>query len=318
MMLSATNRAHQAHSQRQWHEVELQPELVEDIVPVSIREASVSVSAGKRKVQFASTSTVCVETVHKTSNLPGPIGDLCSTLGSAKAMSPPAPQDNLGYILNESSTARYNMRLLRCIEQDIDLYSLQDILSGSNGVQTSAELSRRDRLYLAAVLACGVLQLHGSWLKQQWGTRDVLFAGATPHGSVAFEHPYLVWPVSSSCTYESVDAPTSNRIQNEILLPLAIALIELSLGRTMSALRRMEDHDPIEAQMHFNTATRVLRNVYCESGSNYGDVVKECLYWSRNKGERFEDPQFDESVFDTVVSPLLKDFDYFEGVTHMR
>ncbi|KAL3438884.1 hypothetical protein BDV09DRAFT_191590 [Aspergillus tetrazonus] len=48
MMLSAANRAHQAHSQRQWHEVELQPELVEDTVPVSIREASVSVSAGKR------------------------------------------------------------------------------------------------------------------------------------------------------------------------------------------------------------------------------------------------------------------------------
>ncbi|KAL4765920.1 uncharacterized protein BDW70DRAFT_155573 [Aspergillus foveolatus] len=293
-MLSAANRAHQAHSQRQWHEVELQPELVEDTVPVSIREASVSVSAGKRSVQFASTSTVCVETVHKAPHIAGPTGDLCSTLSSVKVMSLPAPQDNLGYILNQSSTASYNMRRLRCIERDIDLYSLQDILSGSSGVQASAELSRRDRLYLAAVLACGVLQLHGSWLKQEWGTRDVLFAGRTPHGSVAFEHPYLVWPVSSSCTYESVDASTSNRIKNEILLPLAIALIELSLGRTISALRRMEDHDPIEAQMHFNTATRVLRNVYCESGSNYGEVVKECLYWSRNKGERFDDPQFDE------------------------
>ncbi|KAL3438885.1 hypothetical protein BDV09DRAFT_79776 [Aspergillus tetrazonus] len=86
----------------------------------------------------------------------------------------------------------------------------------------------------------------------------------------------------------------------------------------MSALRRMEDHDPIKAQMHINTATGVLQNVYCESGSTYGDVVKECLYWSRNKGERFEDPQFDQSVFDMVVSPLLRDFDYFEGVSHMR
>ncbi|KAL4740622.1 hypothetical protein BDV11DRAFT_90113 [Aspergillus similis] len=165
IMLSA-NRSHQAHSKRQWHEVELQPELAEDTVPVSIQEASMSVSAGKRKVQFASTSTVCVETVHKAPILPGPISDLCSTLGNVKAMSPPAPQDSLVYILNQSSTARYNMRLLRCIEQDIDLYSLQDILCGpnspGNGVQASAELSRRDRLYLAAVLACGVLQLHGS------------------------------------------------------------------------------------------------------------------------------------------------------------
>ncbi|KAL4745451.1 hypothetical protein BDW72DRAFT_198613 [Aspergillus terricola var. indicus] len=233
-----------------------------------------------------------------------------------------AHRDALGYILNQPSNARYNMRLLRCIEQDIDLCSLQDILAGSDCLgrpgQSSDELSRRDRLYLAAVLACGVLQLHGSWLKQQWGTRDVLFARDAPHGSVAFDHPYLVWPVSSSCTYNGVSPSTSNRIQNEVLLPLAIALIELSLGKPISALYRQEDRDSDESQVKFNTATRVLRNVYCESGSNYGDVVRECLYWSRNKGERFEDPQFDESVFDTVVSPLLKDFDYFEGVSQIR
>ncbi|KAL4912144.1 hypothetical protein BDW62DRAFT_206747 [Aspergillus aurantiobrunneus] len=320
MLLSAANKAQHMHTQ--WHEVELQPETVVPTVPVGVQEKSMSVPEGKRRVQFASTSssstTLCVETVHNKPDDPGLIADLCSTLGTFGGMSPNTQQDVVGYVLNQPSDARYNMRLLRSVEQDLNLHSLQDILAGSMPVHGSDELSRRDRLYLAAVLACGVLQLHGSWLKQQWGTKDVLFARDPRYGFTVFDHPYLLWPVTGLPTYDNPTNSSGNRIQNEILLPLAVALIELSLGKTISALYRADDQDPVEPQIHFNTATRVLRNVYCESGSNYGDVVKECLYWSRNKGERFEDPQFDESVFDTVVSPLLKDFDYFEGVSQMR
>jgi hypothetical protein len=102
---------------------------------------------------------------------------------------------------------------------------------------------------------------------------------------------------------------------NCILFPLALALIELSLGRAICSLARPGDEGPSEEDSQFNTAARLLREVYCESGSSYGDVVKECLYWSKSQGDGFEDPHFDESVFDTVVSPLLKDFDYFDGIS---
>jgi hypothetical protein len=189
-------------------------------------------------------------------------------------------QEPIGYVLNESSDVRYNIRLLHSIEQDIKLHSLQEILAGSASsltasVQGSDELSRRDRLYLAAVLACAVLQLHGTWLKQQWGTKDILFAENPEHGYTMFDHPYLVWQTigpsrahSDNSILSEYTASGGHRIQNEILLPLAVALIELSLGKTISALYRQEDKDPSESQLHFNTATRVLRNVYCESGSN--------------------------------------------------
>lgn len=90
------------------------------------------------------------------------------------------------------------------------------------------------------------------------------------------------------------------------------------MGKTISALYRFEDYGPNEREMHFNTATWVFRFVYGESGMNYGDVVKQCLYWPRGTDESFEDPRFVESIFDTVVSPLLKDFDYFEGVPQMH
>ncbi|GAM43808.1 hypothetical protein TCE0_060r18922 [Talaromyces pinophilus] len=321
LMISAASRSRQTYSGEEWHEVELQPESITNTVPINIPESPLSTSRGKRKVQFATTSTtICVETVHKAPA--NRIDDLCYTLGSVSATNTALQEGTIRYIFDHSDDEQYHMRLLRKVDQGINLCSLQDILSASNSsatpIQGSDELSRRDRLYLAAVLACGVLQLYGSWLKRQWGTKDVLFAQDSHHGFTNFEHPYLAWRVSNSNNYVSAIPSTSNRIYNEILLPLAVALIELSLGKTISALYRSEDHGPTERERHFNTATRVLRFVYCESGMNYGDVVKQCLYWPRDKGERFEDPRFDESIFDTVISPLLRDFDYFEGVSQMH
>ncbi|KAL2814446.1 hypothetical protein BJX63DRAFT_199153 [Aspergillus granulosus] len=328
MMLSMSNKTQLLHSQTLWQEVEFQAELVEESVPANLTDAAkVSVVAqGKSKVQFATPSptTVCVESAHKAPTHSLAIGDLCSTLGGAKAPDPSLGYETVGHMLNQTSDARYNMRLLRNITEDFNLYSLWGILSSQSAIdaltpiQGSVEVSRQDRLYLAAVLACSILQIHGSWLKQGWGTKDVFFAQDPQRGSTQFDHPYLVWPVVGTKAHQDSSIAGRQRVQNEILLPLAIALIELSLGRTIHSLYRVEDEAPDESQISFNTASRVLKNVYCESGSNYGDVVKECLYWSRSKGECFEDPQFDESVFDIVVTPLLKDLDYFEGVVPMR
>jgi hypothetical protein len=105
------------------------------------------------------------------------------------------------------------------------------------------------------------------------------------------------------------------QITNYILFPLALALIELSLGRAICTLARPGDGDASDEVSQFNTAARLLRDVYGESGSSYGDVVKECLYWFKSQGDGFEDPHFDISVFDIIVSPLLKDFDYFDVIS---
>lgn len=101
------------------------------------------------------------------------------------------------------------------------------------------------------------------------------------------------------------------------LFPLAMALIELSLGQTISALYRPEDRDATDDLTQLKITARVLPAVYRESGSNYGDVVKECLYWSNSKGVAFEDDKFEESVFESVVSPLIKDLAYFEGLSRV-
>lgn len=103
-------------------------------------------------------------------------------------------------------------------------------------------------------------------------------------------------------------------MSNEIIFPFALVLIELSLGSSILSLILPQDEGSSEQETLFNAATRLLhRKVYMTSGLGYGDVVKECLYWSRGGG--FDDPRFDESVFDIVVSPLHKDFNYFVGTS---
>ncbi|KAF5015056.1 hypothetical protein F66182_13749, partial [Fusarium sp. NRRL 66182] len=195
LMISATSKVRQSSTGEEWHEIELQPELIKNTIPVDISENSLSITGGKRRVQFAASSTtICVEAVHTAPT--GHIDDLCYTLGSA------VQEDAIRYILDHSEDEQYHMRLLRKVDQAFNLCSLQDIISGSTSlakpVHGSDELSRRDRLYLAAVLSCAVLQLYGSWLKRQWGTKDVLFAQDSHHRSTNFEHPYLVWRISDS------------------------------------------------------------------------------------------------------------------------
>jgi hypothetical protein len=287
-------------------------------------------SAWTPKVHFADMKTKCEEDIHKTPRPRGtPISSLCSTFHEVDMADPHTKSDSIGYIFGEQTAddTRYYMSVIHSIRDEIHLRSLQDTLLGSPSlpgfpIQSSDELSRRDRLYLATLLACNVLQLHGTWLQKKWRTQDILFIQHPASKNSQFEHPYLLQRVFGApqmhlngSTSEVYEGTNRRQISNNILFPLALALIELSLGRAICTLHGPEDQDSSEEVLYFNTATRLLKSVYWESGSNYGDVVNACLYWSRSKGDSFEDPHFDESVFDTIIAPLLKDFDYFEGLS---
>jgi hypothetical protein len=109
-----------------------------------------------------------------------PIPDFCSMLCQICA------NDNskkyLGSILDEpSASCRYCFYLLEKHEKDMETQSLRDMLSsslhpmGSHIGLLTCFFSRRDRLFLAAIIASNVLQFHGTWLKSYWRSRDILF-----------------------------------------------------------------------------------------------------------------------------------------------
>lgn len=87
--------------------------------------------------------------------------------------------------------------------------------------------------------------------------------------------------------------------------------MELSLCQTIAALRAPEDLDPDEDTADLKTASRVLKYVYDESGTRYGDVVGKCVFWPGGREAKLDDEDFQETVFSTVVSSLLEDFEHF-------
>ncbi|KAL4736723.1 hypothetical protein BDV11DRAFT_172652 [Aspergillus similis] len=170
-----------------------------------------------------------------------------------------------------------------------------------------------DRLHLATRLAWSVLQFHGNWLREHWRTRDILFpreTGGTNSQNQTFLHPCLSWRVSSK---DATSPGPSSAIASKVLFPLALALIELSLCRSFSALKRPEDENPEEVVTLLKTANRCISSVSEESGERYGMVVRRCLHWSETKETDPDDEQFRAAFCKSVVAPLMDVMAAFDG-----
>lgn len=92
-----------------------------------------------------------------------------------------------------------------------------------------------------------------------------------------------------------------------------MTLIELSLCRTITALRIAEDENPDEEVVLLKTVNRCLDHVYMESGTRYGDVVQQCLSWSHTRETNLDNVEFQDTVFRHIISPLLDDVEDFDG-----
>ncbi|CRL19691.1 unnamed protein product [Penicillium camemberti] len=329
MIASPPENCSSTKNKRRWHEIKVQIDQ-----SAQLRCTSGDCNTGlqsldrRSKARFELPKAKCVEKVQSTpTTLDASSAGLCSALDQVNVTPLRSSSESIDYIFGDKTTETgYYSSLVRTIQEEMHLRSLQETLIGSpynpnSPIQHPEELNRRDRIYLATQLACSLLELHGTWLKHHWGTNDIFFLSGKTSQHSQYERPYLLRTGlnapeadANGSTYRRHDDQNSSRQSNTTLFPLALALTELSLGKAISTLRRPEDGEASEDISILNTVTRLLRTVYVESGSNYGDVVKECLYWSQSKGDGFEDPYFDESVFDTIVAPLLKDYDYFKGL----
>ncbi|KIX08475.1 uncharacterized protein Z518_03131 [Rhinocladiella mackenziei CBS 650.93] len=316
-----------------WEEVETVPVLLDAPSATqkgvsSSHRAVCQRSADDRKVQFATTNvTTTLQSLPwpEVHDVPPelPISDFCSLLLSATGKL----RSYLGSISDESdSSCRYSFYLMEKHENSVETLSLEDLLSsslhpvGSHAARLAFLFTRRDRLFLAATLASSVLQFHGSWLKSCWRSRDILFPKPNGSSKSFVDHPYLSGhEVSKPTTAEPATRTMANAlIRSEVLFPLGLVLVELSLCQSISALRMPEDEDTVEAIANFKTASRVLDQVYSESGFRYGDVVNKCLFWSEIRNSTADDEEFQLLVFQNIVSPLVEDLRDFEGKARIR
>ncbi|KAL4899991.1 hypothetical protein BDW74DRAFT_162482 [Aspergillus multicolor] len=309
-----------------WTDVEFEPCELEANQVCSVMHVE-ETTASLKKLQISQSQRVRFNIPrvtdkgrNQTSNLP-PIENICSMLSHSEKQ--PLKQGTLGFIVCEpGSTKRYNLHLIKCHSQAVPLQTLQQALPRS---------SRRDRLYIAAGLARGVVQYHGNWLKAHWDSSDIhLMANDDDGGYLTSEIVYLSWSlkmqqaeISPGDRDEHPSTGRSPLIRNQILFPLALALTELSIGKSIASLRQPRDeqgNNNDENSIRFNTACRLLQNVYRESGSNYGDAVHSCLFWPGAEPRSgintlcFEDEKFEGKVFSTGVTPLLRDLAHFDDL----
>ena len=255
----------------------------------------------------------------------GPINDICTAVHEHCGI-----RKRIGFLTDESvGQHRHNVYFLgEKVRQGVDPKSLEYFLQMRQR-SSGFKLSRRDRLYIAVVLASSVLQLDGTlWLKTQWRSGDILFLPLEDRKASApgvdFAHPYVSWKVSpkdanTALTADSSRTTVAHRIPCEVLFVLGITLTELCFGQTIHHMRDPGDVDETEVMTNFNTACRLIDDVYGESGIRYGDVVRKCLKCPPDvRDASLDNEEFQEAVFESIVTPLRQDFEDFNGGSWIR
>ncbi|OQD62610.1 hypothetical protein PENPOL_c011G04151 [Penicillium polonicum] len=296
-----------------WCEIEAESDPIQSSVD-TLNQDKVPFAKKKAKVQFAfDTSSEDKSPMMSDMSSVPPIVDICSTLSTVGTSGETnAP---IGFISDENH--RHNMYYVRKLAGNLRSQSLAELIAASSDVFKapiggSFLFTRGHRLRVAVNLACSVLQFHGSWLKRQWRSRDIMFTN-NPSGDI--DKPYVLWNVGCELDSWSLcrDKPTFSLIQSEILFPLGLVLVELSLCQTLEALRIPEDDDPVEAYVNLKTATRLLQVVVEQSGAEYEKVARRCLLWPGTKDSTLESEQMQDEIFQLIISPLVENLRSFEG-----
>ncbi len=246
------------------------------------------------------------------------IEDFCSALCASDR-----DDREIGLLIDEANDKQHHMlyRANTFVGSQISSRSLEDLLT-SQRRSGNEDLSRKDRLQIAVILASSVLQLDGtSWLKTGWSSVDIFFH--YKDGQIS-EHtyPYLAWQrccdTDVASSFESLSV-TNPMIQSDVLLALGLTLVELCWGRTLANMRKQEDKDASETASRLKTAMRLRHGVYDEMGIPYGDVVRRCLLQSFDVRELSLDiEEVQQMVLDHVVTPLVDDLKNFNGYLKIR
>lgn len=288
-----------------WAEVVFEPwQLKESITAASnpLHDDSKSYRRKKPKVQFdmsLAEEARLSKPNHDALSAPL-IQDFCSYLRVAE--SHVGRRDSMGSIPNElDASVRYTMHAVKILPKPIPQKALSEVLS---------HITRRDRLYIAAGLACGVIQFCGNWLKPWWDSSDVHLAAAGDGAKVLLDTMYLSWALSATGANQGhLGDAMYARFGNHRLFPLGLALVELSTGKSLHMLLELKDEDQDTLMTKLQSVSWLVKRVFEESGENFANAVDSCLSWSALCVER----SFEERVFDNIISPLLKDLVHFEG-----
>lgn len=163
------------------------------------------------------------------------------------------------------------------------------------------------------MLACCVVQFHGNWLKSYWTNSDIKLATHGDSYGVLLDSLYLTWPIHTQYRTNDIGNPTQDsNASDNYLLSLGISLVELSLGKPLRELLDSKDSEDEKDLLVTKraTASYLVEQVWPKSGIEYADAVSACFSWSGVYHEKC----FEDRIFQTIVSPLLKNLSFQEGL----
>jgi hypothetical protein len=235
----------------------------------------------------------------------GPTGSLSSSyecLGSIKDIN-----DNSHF---------YELYVTQDLSRTVQAETLHDALASDlartplSQVTSDSLYIWKNRLTVAAILATSVLQLQGSWMDQQWDTKDIVLANNTSSTGSATEKLFKLLYLTCKIPFSPRAQPSSDPvIQSQLLFPLGLALTELACLQPIDKLRLPEDDRQNPSTTNLATASRLLNIVQGHCGANYAEVVRNCLFWPGPGSEDMDDTEFQSAVYDKIVQPLREDLD---------
>jgi hypothetical protein len=126
--------------------------------------------------------------------------------------------------------------------------------------------------------------------------------------------PYISWNVGGEAgvSRDQNSVMGAALIRSQILFPLGLLLVELSLCQTLEILSIPPDADPQEAVANLTTAARLLPSVMERSGPEHARIAEQCLFWHGIQDSNLERETRQEKVFELVIVPLMENLRSFE------
>jgi hypothetical protein len=223
---------------------------------------------------------------------------------------------SIGHISDEQYI--HDFQVLKAGAGDLKLHSLEELLlaslSASGNFRAPLVFPKKERRFLAAKLASTFLECHGTWLPSRWSSRNIVFTENITSANLEkkIRTPVIAQRLSGSIEFKGY--PLSCTGHNELLFPLGLVLIELSLCRPMTYLHTPNNESQDDISMLFEKARNWIYDVSCESGPNYGDVVQQCLFWTKTREVDIASKEFQAAVFQYIIKPLVEDFNLFNDL----
>ncbi|KAF1844870.1 uncharacterized protein K460DRAFT_376448 [Cucurbitaria berberidis CBS 394.84] len=264
-------------------------------------------------VRFAKQAKKAIQAALEPQPNMQPIKDLCSAI---YALQKPQRDVCFSLLANEIAKHKYGVHIYptKQLPPDTDTW----VVSSLRNVLDDSQFARRDRLKLAVTLASSVLQLHETpWLDENWG-KDTIFFVKRP-GRALYDQPFVSQNFNQTTPTPKTETPNamSRIIRNQTLYALGVALIELWYGKTLAELHKDADgpHDTgimqVDFMAEYNTADRLVDELYSEAGGKYSDAVRRCIRCDFDRrASSLEDAQFQKAVYQGVVAQLKENYEY--------